>query len=103
MKEKLREFFNMRSVLFVLAFAAAICTLSWGSIYASEISMDVTFNQTEARAMLDRINDFRTGSDAWYWDQTDTNKVYVTGLSTLEYDYELEKVAMQRAAEIVIN
>ena len=67
------------------------------------LDLPVTFQQTEARKVLEYLNDFRTGSDAWYWNSTNTQKVMVTGLQKLQYDYSLEKVAMQRAAEIVIQ
>lgn len=66
-----------------------------------EAEFDVTYGQTEARQMLSRINDLRTGEDAWEWNSTDTEKILHTGLGELTYDYELEKVAMQRAAELV--
>jgi len=49
------------------------------------------------------INEMRTSStDAWYWKQDDTAKTYCTNLQPLQYDYDLEKTAMQRAAEIAI-
>ncbi len=67
------------------------------------LDLPVTFHQTEARSVLGYLNDFRTGNDAWYWNSSDTQKVNVTGLQKLVYDYDLEKVAMQRAAEIVIH
>ena len=59
-----------------------------------------TYKQDEARAMLEYINEFRHGSEAWYWNESDTEKVYCSGLGDLTYDYELEKVAMLRAKEI---
>ena len=62
----------------------------------------VRYGQTEARSMLGRINELRTGDDAWYWNSSDTEKVKVSGLKELVYDYELEKVAIQRAAEISV-
>ena len=62
----------------------------------------VTYGQSEARTMLDDINEFRTSStDAWAYDEAG-NKVYYSGLHPLQYDYELEKVAMKRAAEIAV-
>ena len=62
------------------------------------------FRQSEARSMLDMINDFRTGNEAWYWNADDETKTsYSAGqLGTLQYDYDLEKVAMQRAAELAV-
>ena len=55
---------------------------------------------SDARAMLTSINDLRTGSDAWYWNETDTKKVKLTGLGKLQYDVNLEKIAKIRAEEI---
>ncbi|SEL89702.1 Uncharacterized conserved protein YkwD, contains CAP (CSP/antigen 5/PR1) domain [Butyrivibrio sp. ob235] len=61
-----------------------------------------TYEQTSARNMLKAINDFRTGSEAWAWNESNTQKVRYTGLSNLVYDYDLEKTAMQRAMEISV-
>lgn len=69
----------------------------------STVTLNVKYNQTEARKMLDLVNKFRTGSEAWAWNKDNTQKVYYTGLKKLEYDYTLEKVAMQRAAEIAMS
>ena len=96
----------MKKVFKVLAAAflfALLIPVGMINAKAQDIIIEPVYNQTEVRSMLESINEFRTGSDAWYWDSNDTEKVYVTGLSALEYDYELEKVAMQRAAEIALN
>lgn len=67
------------------------------------VSISVQYGQTEARTILNMINEMRTSStDAWYWRQDDTTKTYCTNLQPLQYDYDLEKTAMQRAAEIAI-
>ena len=63
----------------------------------------VTYKQKTARNMLKLINDFRTGSEAWAWNSGNTQKVYVSGLQKLVYDYNLEKIAMLRAAEIAVK
>ena len=63
----------------------------------------VPYGQTDARTMLDMINDFRTGKEAWYWNSDNKTKTVCKNLGELTYDYELEKVAMQRAAEIAIS
>jgi len=68
-----------------------------------EIPLTVTFRQETARTMLSMINEFRTGDEAWAWNEDNSEKIYYTGLSELVYDYELEKAAMQRAAEIVLS
>ena len=62
----------------------------------------VTYDQSGARTMFDMVNEFRTGSDAWAWDESG-QRVEYDGLQELTYDPVLEKVAMQRAAEIVFN
>lgn len=66
-------------------------------------SITVTYGQTEARSMLDLINDFRTSDEAWIWDTNDQDVIKYDNLSNLTYDPILEKVAMQRAAEIAIS
>ena len=67
------------------------------------VKIKVTYGQTEARAMLADINAFRTSEkDAWCWDMRDSTK-QPCSTTELEYDYELERVAMQRAAEIALS
>jgi len=80
-----------------------------------DVNAKVNYGQTSARSMLDMINAFRTsttGADApdgaWYWQADDATKtVYNTDdsnmLQPLVYDYDLEKAAMQRAAEIALH
>ena len=67
------------------------------------VSITVRFGQSEARSMLSEINEFRTGSQAWAWNQNNTQKVQYGPLPELTYDYHLEKIAMQRAAEIAVK
>lgn len=62
----------------------------------------VTYDQSGARTMFDMVNDFRTGNDAWAWDESGQREEY-DGLGELTYDPVLEKVAMQRAAEIIFK
>ena len=69
----------------------------------AEVSIEVTYGQTEARTMLDMVNEFRTGDEAWAWNSDDTEKIAYSGLQPLVYDYELEATAMQRAAEIALS
>ena len=66
------------------------------------MQMDIKYQQTEARKMLDIVNEFRKGEDAWCWDETDTEKVKIEDLEDLEWDYNLEKIAMLRAAECAL-
>lgn len=47
-------------------------------------------------------NQFRTGSEAWYWNEDNTTKTSLVGkLSELELDVELCRAAQIRAYEIV--
>lgn len=77
------------------------------SVSAEDGKLSAKFNmeygQTEARKILGMINEMRTGSDAWYWNEDNSAKVTCSGLSELVYDYTLEKIAMQRAAEIALS
>ncbi len=102
MKEKARRIHpGIRGVLlFILAF---IWVMPASAEETVPVQVTATYGQTEARKMLSMINDFRTGGNAWCWDQTNENKVPVTNLEELQYDYGLEKLAMQRAMELVIK
>lgn len=85
---------------------ALLTALFLGSLTASAevstVKVKGRYGQTEARSMLAMINEFRTGSDAWYWNETNTEKIYERGLQPLVYDYQLEEVAMLRAMEIAV-
>ena len=68
-----------------------------------EATAPITYHQSEARTMLEYVNDFRTGEEAFYND-TDGEIISLVGqLEPLEYSYSLEEIAMQRAAEIAVQ
>lgn len=68
------------------------------------LPINVEYRQSEARSIFHMINDLRTSeTDAWYWDSSDTERVECQGLRELNYSYDLEKVAMKRAAEIAVS
>ena len=96
----------MRLLALLMALVIAVPSFNLIRVEAdptyTDITYDVKYCQTDARSMLDMINDFRTGSDAWYWNEDDTTKTTLTDLSELTYDYALEAAAMQRAAEIAV-
>ena len=70
---------------------------------ATDYAITGKFYQSEARATLSLINDLRTPGKAWYWsDKSSTTKTEPTNLGALTYDYNLELIAMQRAAEIAV-
>lgn len=68
------------------------------------VSIQVTYGQTDARNVYGMINSMRrNSSDAWYWDTNNYTKTYCNNLQPLTYDYALEQVAMKRAAEIALS
>ena len=74
------------------------------------VTVEGTYGQTEARAMLDMVNAFRTSegtegaAEAWWLDPAGSGEhIAVTGLQPLVYDYALERRAMLRAAEIAVQ
>ena len=50
---------------------------------AETINVTGTYYQTDARKTLDLLNSFRTGDNAWYWNESNTEKIYVSGLCKL--------------------
>lgn len=50
-----------------------------GGDQSTEVGIEVQYYQSEARAMLQLINDFRA-SDPWYWNSDNETKSYATGL-----------------------
>ena len=105
--------FIKTSLCFLLLVAVTASASFLFNVNAAEtetLYIDVNYQQTDARGMLSDINAFRTDSTggAWYWNSDDTTKTEFntsgnTVLTELKYDYELEKVAMQRAAEISVS
>ncbi len=59
------------------------------------------YGQSQAREMLPLINELRSGKNAWAYDQSGSRIEY-GDLPKLSYDYALEQIAMQRAAEIAV-
>ena len=67
------------------------------------VSYDVKCCKTYARQVAQLINNFRTSEDAWYWNEENSEKIRFNYLPELIYDYELEQIAIQRAAEIALS
>ena len=95
MKKRIPVFLVVLLAVAVMAACAAAAPVS--------ISVDVTVEAVSARGMLQMINDFRTGSEAWYWNSDNSTKTVCTGLGTLVYDYDLEEAAIQRAVETALH
>ncbi len=91
---------RMISGVLAVALAATMTILPTQPAEAAtaDYQVPVTYGQTEARKMIDMINGFRTGSDAWYWNQDNATKTTCANLGKLTYDYALEQAAMLRAA-----
>ena len=97
-----------KSLSLLLASAMLITAIPLHTMAADDdgtldVSLEVTYGQTAAREMLEYINEFRTGGEAWYWNSTTTEKIETGVLPALEYSYTLEQAAMQRAAEIALS
>lgn len=95
----------MRFLGMVFLLSLFLC-LSGMSAFADgtvQVKLNVQYGQTEARSMVSMINEFRTGNDAWYWNSDNATKTTLSNLETLTYDYDLEAIAMQRAAEIALS
>lgn len=98
------RFKNRRTFSFITALVMAFSMLLCGAAAEKTVSVKVngTLLYDQARSMLSLINDFRTGDNAWYLSKDNHTKVAAKNLNALSYDYDLEKVAMQRAEEIAV-
>ena len=102
--EKLKnEVYGIMKRLISLLLALVLCLALLPSALAAAETVGGYYRQTEARSMLEMINEYRTGGEAWYWNADDTTKNDCGVLQPLTYDYALERIAMQRAAELVLN
>lgn len=90
------------TVLLAAGLMKGIPLLAADNTDVTTVQVTGTYGQTEARQMLSLINEFRASGEAWYWNENDTEKVTCGQLDSLTYDYELERIAMQRAMEIAI-
>ena len=71
------------------------------------VKVSGTYCGSTARSMFDSVNSFRTQSNVWQWNSDNSTKTYfntsgATTLSPLQYDYDLEKAAMERAKELAV-
>lgn len=90
----MKKFIGTMLVLFltlVLSFIA-VTTERVSAADSTVVSFEVKYMQSDARKMLELINTYRA-----------ENGNYADSRKALVYDYDLEKVAMQRAAEIAVK
>ena len=73
------------------------------SVDTMKVEIFGSYNQASAKDIFQMVNDFRTGEDAWYWDENNTQKIENLNLTPLVYDYDLQAIAEQRAAEIALS
>ncbi len=108
-----------RIVIIAISFAVLIALaplqqFSASKVFAAddtvEVSVRGTYGQTEARSMFQMVNDFRNNEgttdpdQAWWLDPNGSGqRIGLTGLGNLVYDYRLEEIAMQRAAEQAVR
>ncbi len=105
-KKSLSRLIMVFVLVFSLGLSPCVSLMTGVSAYASVKTVKVKgkYYQSDARKMRKKINKFRTGKNAWYYKEEGSNKkVRLSGLKKLSYDYELEKIAMKRAAEIYIS
>ena len=96
-----------RIVVFLISFV--LCLVACQAIAESTlpetvtVQLNLTYRYDLTEAMLPMINALRTDGQAWIWSEDGQEKISVTGLEALTYDFGLEKLAMKRAAEIAVH
>ena len=89
----------MKKLLFLLAFLPLFCLFSCSDDSYIEANID-----EKVKECFSLVNEFRTGSEAFYWNQDNTTKTSLVGqLGNLTLDSDLCKAAQIRANEIVSN
>lgn len=77
-----------------------ICTMLLGMVGIDASAADITYVYGDVGTMHSLVNSFRQSGEGWYWD-ANGQKVAGQAKAPLAYDYNLEKIAMIRAAELV--
>lgn len=110
------------ALLLVIVMLSATFSVSFAGDVAELRSVKISgvYHQNQARTMLKKVNDFRLnkvtstdtskwlGEQAWAWNYEQKSgqlryfKQAYSSLKAYTYDYELEQIAMQRAAEIAV-
>ena len=88
--------------LFVVFLVVLFFSNSVSAATVKSFTMTYEVDNQIAREMLPMINEWRTGGEAWYWNENNTR--YNCGkLSAYTYDYNLEQIALQRAYEAAVS
>lgn len=77
-----------------------ICTMLLGAMGIDASAADITYVYGDVGTMHSLVNNFRQSGEGWYYN-SNNQRVEAQQLSPLAYDYNLEKIAMIRAAELV--
>ena len=102
MKKKLVAW--ILTILMVLMLVPMSNVKAAGADEIVTLHLSLDYGQSEARTIFNMINQMRTSStDAWYWNLDNTTKITCNNLKELQYDYDLEKIAMVRAKEIALS
>ena len=94
----------IRKITTVLTSVLVIFLFTNSMVSASSLSLTITVqvDQTSGRQVAELINEFRTGGDAWYWNEDNVTKTQTGVLPAYQYDYGLEQIAIQRASELIL-
>ena len=87
-------------ILSMMIFSVILIPIRVKAEGTAMLPVTAEYEQSSARAMINNINSARTGADAWYWNEDNTEKIICNNLSPMVYDYDLEEAAMLRALEI---
>ena len=98
----MKQFRRFTALCLVLALVLSAGVQTALAADSFKVQMKAEFLHSDARKMLKLVNKFRTGKNAWYWAEDNKTKVNAKNLKELEYDYNLERVAMERALEIAV-
>ncbi|MBR2066698.1 MAG: Ig-like domain-containing protein, partial [Solobacterium sp.] len=100
MRNYLNKLLKSLLVFFMLCCVVQVSAID---VQAANVQIQVRYGQSEARDMLTLINQFRLSTTENWQYNSSGEKITVTGLKPLVYDYDLEKYAMQRAAELALR
>ena len=88
-------------LIFALVFAGCKNPAGGGTVDNSTVVPNI---DNEVRACFNLVNQFRTGNEAYYWNQDNATKTNLVGkLGRLTLDEDLCRAAQIRANEIVTN
>ena len=95
---------KLSGFLLVLVFLFSVMHVPAAADEYAYAKVTGTVYYDRARSMLDLVNDFRTGTDAWFWNSDNSTKTqYAAGeLKPLVLDPKLEQIAMERARELAV-